>query len=128
MVVKLKSIISTLILIVATMAVSAEESAYYQELVSVERNMLNGNSYIEKRLKVLSQDKDKFTPLETDFYQLLRAHRIAGPGAKRRSRRSKIRSEPSTNTKVTPTTPPPGCGMMVLSILEIPEKVCSSRL
>lgn len=56
------------------MAVSAKEGAYYQELVSVERNMLNGNSYIEKRLKVLSQDKDKFTPLETDFYQLLRAH------------------------------------------------------
>lgn len=71
---KLKRVVSTLLLLVASSAISAGNSIYYQELVDIERNMLNGNSYIENRLKDLSQHKDDFTALEKDFYQLLQSH------------------------------------------------------
>jgi len=43
-IVKVSKIISALVLIIAAVTVSAEKGDYYEELVSIERNMLNGNS------------------------------------------------------------------------------------
>ena len=74
MIVKVSKIISALVLIIAAVTVSAEKGDYYEELVSIERNMLNGNSYVEKRLKEISHQQVKFTRLEKDFYKLLQAH------------------------------------------------------
>lgn len=67
-------LIGTCIVIISALAVNAEKVDYYDDLVKLERNMLNGNSYVKKRLGEISEHQSQFTRLEQDFFQLLQAH------------------------------------------------------
>jgi len=71
---KPKNMVCAFVLIISTMVVNAERGDYFDALVTLERNMLNGNSYVKKRLQEMSQHQKKFTRLEKDFFQLLQAH------------------------------------------------------
>ena len=70
----LKKLVCAFCFIISTFEVSADKGEYYNTLVHIERNMLNGNDYVQQQLKELQKHQAKFTPLEKDFYQLLSAH------------------------------------------------------
>lgn len=71
---KPQKLIVACIVIISALAVNAEKTDYYDDLVKLERNMLNGNSYVKKRLDEISEHQSQFTRLEQDFFQLLQAH------------------------------------------------------
>ncbi|GAA0206948.1 hypothetical protein GCM10009123_13030 [Kangiella japonica] len=70
----LKKLVCAICLIISAFGVCADKGEYYDTLVHIERNMLNGNDYVQKRLEELQKHQAKFTPIEKDFYQLLSAH------------------------------------------------------
>ncbi|WP_223671216.1 hypothetical protein [Kangiella shandongensis] len=63
----------TIILVI--MVNQAYANNYYEELLELEKSMLNGNAFVKKKVDELGQKEKEFNKKESDLYQLLVAQK-----------------------------------------------------